>query len=575
MNNQSPYGFNPGVGSNYSPYPPSHPPAGYPPQTSMPSASPYPPQPGYPPAAPAPAQSHNAPGWFGNTAAAVMAANAFQRPTHQVGFNTMPSQSTPYPSAMPTPGPGPASGMPPAPMPAVPPTAGYLPQPGMPVPTPTPSVAMPAAPQGAMPAAPTAMHAPPSHTSTPHAYPANPMPTAAAPPVSMPAAPAPASAAYTSTSAPPMASQPPLPQSTNMPSHPSAPTVVPAPSPSVPPPAKDYQSKTSTSSQVTSVTASMAATKISKVNRGTVKDYSPFSSETDAEILKKAMKGFGCDEKAIIFIMYSRSHQQRQQIVRDFKTLFGKDLIKCLKNELSGKVQDTVLALLKEPAEVDAHELRKAMKGLGTTESTLVEIICSRNNQELSDIKAAFKNEYDRDLEKDVYSETSGHFRNFLASLLHGNRSDDQTVDVQQSAKEAKALYKAGEARWGTDESKFKTLLAARSYPQLRSIFQEYSKICKYTIEESIKREMSGDLMKFSCAQSTPMYLAQRLHKALTGSLDSSAVIRIVVTRSEVDMEDIKAEFLKLYGKRVEDVVEDKLSGSFKRIILGLLGARE
>ncbi|EDV20685.1 expressed hypothetical protein [Trichoplax adhaerens] len=292
------------------------------------------------------------------------------------------------------------------------------------------------------------------------------------------------------------------------------------------------------------------------------------------------MKGFGCDEKAIIFIMYSRSHQQRQQIVRDFKTLFGKDLIKCLKNELSGKVQDTVLALLKEPAEVDAHELRKAMKGLGTTESTLVEIICSRNNQELSDIKAAFKNEYDRDLEKDVYSETSGHFRNFLASLLHGNRSDDQTVDVQQSAKEAKALYKAGEARWGTDESKFKTLLAARSYPQLRSIFQEYSKICKYTIEESIKREMSGDLMKcmlaiISCAQSTPMYLAQRLHKALTGSLDSSAVIRIVVTRSEVDMEDIKAEFLKLYGKRVEDVVEDKLSGSFKRIILGLLGARE
>lgn len=89
--------------------------------------------------------------------------------------------------------------------------------------------------------------------------------------------------------------------------------------------------------------------------------------------------------------MYSRSHLQRQQIIRTFKTLFGKDLPKMLKNELSGKVEDTVAALLKEPAEVDAQELRKAMKGLGTTESTLIEIICSRDNQELADIKAAFK----------------------------------------------------------------------------------------------------------------------------------------------------------------------------------------
>uniref|UniRef100_A0A8C5MWU4 Annexin n=1 Tax=Leptobrachium leishanense TaxID=445787 RepID=A0A8C5MWU4_9ANUR len=309
----------------------------------------------------------------------------------------------------------------------------------------------------------------------------------------------------------------------------------------------------------------------------TIRHHHDFDAERDSKKLQKACKGLGTDEKAIIEVLANRTADQRQQIKLKFKTMYGKDLEKVLKSDLSGNFEKTVLALLDRPSEFDARELRKAMKGAGTNESVLIQILCTRANPQIVAIKEAYKKLHDRDLEADVQSETSGYFRKILISLLQANRDEGLDVNKDLAGQDAKALYEAGEARWGTDESQFNVILATRNYMQLRATFKAYEILHGKSLEDAIKSETSGDLKKaystiVQCVKDCQGYFAKKLYKAMKGAGTNEAVlIRVLVTRAEIDLETIKQRYQELYKKSLADAIKSDTSGDFCRILLALL----
>ncbi|KAK3801946.1 hypothetical protein RRG08_064540 [Elysia crispata] len=310
---------------------------------------------------------------------------------------------------------------------------------------------------------------------------------------------------------------------------------------------------------------------------GTLKPYSNFNVEQDCQALRKAMKGFGTDEKVIIEILGRRSSDQRQNIKVMYKTCFGRDLVSDLKSELGGRFEDACIALMMRWDEFDAYELRRAMRGAGTDEAALIEILCTRNNTQIKTILATYKLMYGRDLEKDIVSETSGHFKKLLVSMCAAGRQEHQTVDFNKARADAQALFNAGERRWGTDENKFNMILASQSYEQCRAVFQEYTKVSQRDIEQSIKSEMSGDLATgmltiVRVIRNKHGYFADRLYHSMKGlGTDDRTLIRVIVSRCEVDMKQIKMEFQNRYGKDLVGFVRDDVSGDYRRLMLTLL----
>uniref|UniRef100_A0A4W4FUK1 Annexin n=1 Tax=Electrophorus electricus TaxID=8005 RepID=A0A4W4FUK1_ELEEL len=307
--------------------------------------------------------------------------------------------------------------------------------------------------------------------------------------------------------------------------------------------------------------------------RGTVKEATDFNPEADAQKLKAAMKGIGTDESAIIAIIAHRSIAQRQQIKMVYKRDFGKDLDEDLKSELSGQFEKVVTGLLKTAPVYDAYELRNAIKGAGTDEACLLEILASRSNAEIKALTAAYSQEYGKVLEEDICGDTSGMFKRVLVSLL-----TVITEHVSHAPAHSRTMYDAGEARWGTDEDKFLTILCIRNRSHLLRVFQEYLRIAGRDIEDSIKREMSGNLEEIflaivRCVKSKPAFFAERLHKSMKGlGTTDSILIRVMVSRCEIDMLDIKTEFLKMYGKTLHSFIKGDTSGHYGKILLELCG---
>ncbi|XP_075999667.1 annexin A11b [Genypterus blacodes] len=320
---------------------------------------------------------------------------------------------------------------------------------------------------------------------------------------------------------------------------------------------------------------------ISKGFRGSIKDYPGADPLRDVEVLRKAMKGFGTDESAIIELLGSRSNKQRVPMVAAYKTTYGKDLSHDLKSELTGNFEHLVLAMLMSSAHFNASELRESIKGAGTDEACLIEILSSRTNAEIHEFSHIYKSEYGKSLEDAISSDTSGHFRRLLVSLCQGNRDERETVDVSMAKQDAQKLYAAGENKVGTDESQFNAILCARSKPHLRAVFQEYQQMCGRDIEKSICREMSGNVESgmvavVKCIRNTPAYFAERLHKAMKGAgTKDRTLIRIMVSRSEVDMLDIRQAYLQAYGKSLYTDISGDTSGDYKKMLLKLCGGSD
>ncbi|XP_068191199.1 annexin A1-like isoform X2 [Antennarius striatus] len=311
---------------------------------------------------------------------------------------------------------------------------------------------------------------------------------------------------------------------------------------------------------------------------GTVVPYPDFNASSDASVLEDAIKTKGVDEDVIISVLAKRSNDQRQKIKVVYETSAGEKLGEALKSSLRSDLEDVSLALLMTPAMFDAHLLRKATKHWGTNEKVLVEVLATRTNEQIEEIKRVFKEEYNVELEEVIKDETSGDFTKALLAMLEAKRSVSTDVNMDLAVKDAEALFEAGENHSGTDVSAFIDILTTRSGPQLSKTFQHYKIISDNSLPVALGLELKGDIEDclvdtVKACWNTPAFFAERLHEAMKGhGTCEETLIRILVSRSEVDLKKILVQYRLMYDVSLQDDIVRDTEGHYRDILLALCG---
>ena len=300
------------------------------------------------------------------------------------------------------------------------------------------------------------------------------------------------------------------------------------------------------------------------------------SVDQDAADLRKAMKGLGTDEGTIIKIIANRTQKQRVLIKESFQRQFSRDLIKDLKSELNGKLEDAILNLFKDPIEYDCEQLKKSMKGAGTDEDSLIEIICSRPKPILQKIKEVYKTHIKSDLEANIKSDVKGNLQTILLSLISGERSDNMYPNPDLMKNKAKELYDAGEAKKGNDVDVFIKIFTELSPQEIVAVNKEYINLTGHSLIDGVDKEFKGDIKKslksiIYAIVNPSEYFATRVKDAIKGfGTNDNLLMRIIISRDEIDMPQIKEAYLKLYGKDMVKDIKSDISGDYQKLMVEL-----
>lgn len=286
--------------------------------------------------------------------------------------------------------------------------------------------------------------------------------------------------------------------------------------------------------------------------------------------------GLGCDTPVVINILAHRDATQRALIQQEYRLMYSEDLLKRLASELHGKLERAVLLWILDPAARDATAIRQAY--VAADLRALTEIICSRTPSQIQLIKQHYHSQVGIHLEEEIQQQTPDDHQKLLLTYVSTARYEGPEVGREEAVKDAKALFKAGEKKWGTDEKTFIRIFSERSRAHMVAVDAAYHEMYGNSLKKAVKKETSGMfefglLTILQCAHNPAKFFAKELYKAMKGlGTNDTTLIRIIVTRTEIDMQYIAAEYFKKYKETLNEAVHSETSGHYRTFLLYLLG---
>lgn len=228
----------------------------------------------------------------------------------------------------------------------------------------------------------------------------------------------------------------------------------------------------------------------------------------------------------------------------------------------------------------DADELRKAMKGLGTNERRLIEVLHRLDPLQIATVKQQFRQRHNRDLLHDLQSETSGYFREGLLALARGPLDQD-VFNLNHAI-----------SGMGTKERVLNDVLLSRTNADIQAIKAAYQATHRRSLESDVRGDLSMKTERLFAkvlsaqrnSEMTPVTPDQtnadvtelyRATEAKSIGTDQMFVCDILASRSDGQIRAISAAYHQRFQKSLGSVLRSNFSGHMQDALLFMLEAAE
>ena len=277
----------------------------------------------------------------------------------------------------------------------------------------------------------------------------------------------------------------------------------------------------------------------------------------DVEDLKQLIEN--ADYSSMTDFITRKTHKERMRLRQIYKQKFDKDLMSDLKSSFAGIYLKIILGLFTDPVEFDIDYIYKCLKE-DTSYNIIIEIFASRPDWYLNKIKNLYQRKYNIELEEHIKEGTLDDFKKLLLQILQSERSTNQSPDIDQCRKLAEDLEQEESENLTVDSPIINSIFIKSSPQELVSISQEYNKstqkLITQTIDEHFKGNVKNLLNAILMAKISPSeYYANVMHESID---DEDIILKVIISRAEIDFTQIKKYYLKLYENNVvNDIKKD------------------
>uniref|UniRef100_A0A2N9GBI3 Annexin n=1 Tax=Fagus sylvatica TaxID=28930 RepID=A0A2N9GBI3_FAGSY len=297
------------------------------------------------------------------------------------------------------------------------------------------------------------------------------------------------------------------------------------------------------------------------------------------------MSRHGIHEQSLISILGKWQPEEKKSFRKGSPHLFIEDernferwddhCVRLLKHEFM-RFKNAVVLWTTHPWERDARLAKKALKKGPESYGILIEIACTRSADELLGARRAYHSLFDHSIEEDVASHINGSERKLFVALLSAYRYEGSKIKEDAAKSEANTLSNAikdADKKKPIEDDEVIRILTTRSKPHLQAIYKYYKEISGKNIDEELDVDMRLK-ETVQCLCNPQKYFSKVLDTALTKDADKKikkALTRVIVTRADTDMKEIKEEYNSQFGAPLSKKIEDTTNGNYKDFLLTLI----